>query len=766
MPRRRRPIRRLFLIVLVLCFSAALAVAAVYLMHLDQTVQQRFAAVKWVLPAQVYAAPMELYPGKDDSGNELVSQLGRLGYSNVSALSGPGTFSGGSDVMAVETRPFTFWDGHQDAQKVLLRFSHDKIASITDLDSGKPVSILRFDPQLIGSIYPGNGGQDRVLVRLDQVPPLLPKTLVLVEDRDFYSNFGISIRGIVRAAVADVMARRLVQGASTLTQQLVKNLFLTDKRTFSRKIREALMAILLERHVSKDQILEAYMNEVYLGQDGQRSIRGFGLASQFYFNKPLTELQPYQIALLVGMVKGPSYYNPRTNPKNAMARRDLILGMMHDAGYLTERQLRAQLAEPLGVDDGGGSGPNRYPAFLGLVRNQIEGQYSEKDLSLEGLRVFTTLNTEVQHQLDRHLVDGLNDIEKAKHLKPGTLEGAGVVTSVNSGEVLGMVGGRRVHFDGFNRALDIRRQIGSTAKPFLYLTALEDPSRFNVATLLPNQPIDVQLPNGTVWKPHNFERYNYGAPVPMYVALAKSMNVPTVSLGLQVGVKAVVKTFHDAGFSDVPDLPSIFLGSIDMSPFQVAQVYSTIAGGGFYTPLQSVTAVMTPDGKLLNHYPIKVRRTLPAGPTFITTWLMENVLRFGTAQWAQSVFPKGTVLAGKTGTTNGLRDSWFSGFGSNLLSVIWVGKDDDGRTDLVGATGALKIWAPLMRDLHVKSLDPSMPTDVVEESIDPSTGLKADAGCSDAVTLPFMKGFAPQQYAPCANASKSILPEWLRTMFQ
>lgn len=751
---------------LVLCFSAALAVAAVYLEHLDHVVQQRFAAVKWVLPAQVYAAPLELYPGKDDSGNELAGQLGRLGYSDVSALSGPGTFSGGSDVMAIETRPFTFWDGHQDAQKVLLRFSQDQIASMTDLGSGKPVSVLRFDPQLIGSIYPGHSGQDRILVRLDQVPPLLPKTLVLVEDRDFYSNFGISIRGIVRAAVADLTARRIVQGASTLTQQLVKNLFLSDKRTFSRKIREALMSILLERHVSKDQILEAYLNEAYLGQDGPRSIHGFGLAAQFYFNKPVAELRPYQIALLVGMVKGPSYYNPFRNPQRAMARRDLVLGMMHEAGDLNDAQYRAQLAEPLGVDRSGTGGPNRFPAFVDLVKQQIQGQYSEKDLSLEGLRIFTTLNPEVQHQLDRHLVDGLDDIEKARHLKPGTLEGAGVVTSVNSGEVLGMVGGRAVHFDGFNRALDSERQIGSMAKPFLYLTALEDPSRFNAATLLPNQPIDVQLPNGTVWKPHNYERDNFGAPVPMYVALAKSMNVPTVSLGLQVGAKQVVKTFADAGFDKAPDLPSIFLGAVNMSPFEVAQVYSTIAGGGFYTPLQSVTAVMTPDGKLLNHYPIKVRRTLPAGPTFITTWLMENVLRFGTARWAQSVFPKGTILAGKTGTTNGLRDSWFTGFGSNLLSVIWVGKDDDGRTDLVGATGALKIWAPLMRDLHVKSLDPAMPADVVQEAIDPSTGLKADAGCGGAVTIPFIKGYAPQQYAPCANATKSILPDWLRTMFQ
>lgn len=762
---RRKSPRKALLTGLVLGGSALLLVFALYLVHLDHSVQRRFASVQWVLPAQVYAAPLEIYPGDRMSLKQLRGQLQRIGYSSVSALSSAGSYAAGQGVLAIQTRPFIFWDGPQASMKLMVYASHGTITSIRNLETRGNVPLVRFDPQLIGSIYPSQNGQDRILVRLDEVPPLLPKTLVLVEDRDFYTNIGISFRGIARAALADIAAGHIVQGASTLTQQLVKNLFLTNKRTFSRKIKEALMAILLERHVTKNQILEAYLNEVYMGQDGPRAIRGFALASQFYFNKPLKELQPFQIATLVAIVKGPSYYNPRRHPKRVLARRNLVLGMLRAADYLTPEQTRTQLAEPLGISNRQSGGSVRYPAFVDLVQRQLSKQYSQKDLSLEGLRVFTTLVPSVQKALDEHISKGLDSIEDTRHLKHDTLEAAGVVTSVGNGEVLALSGGRDAYFHGFNRALDAKRQIGSLAKPFLYLTAFEDPSNYNPATLLPNQPISLKMPSGKIWSPHNFERYNYGAPVPAYIALAKSMNVPTVSLGLQVGVDKVVKTFAEAGFDDVPHLPSIFLGAINMSPLDVAQVYSTIAGGGFRTPLKAIRDVVAQNGKPLNRYPLKVKQTLPAGPVFLTTWLMENVIRFGTGRWAQTVLPNDAVVAGKTGTTDGNRDSWFAGFDANKLAVIWVGRDDNKSTPLQGATGALRIWAPLMKDLQVQSIDTTLPPGVTQELIDPGSGLKADKGCDGAVMMPFLKGYEPEQYAPCADASNSSLPHWLQTIF-
>lgn len=765
MARSKSPLKRRLWIGLVVVACIVLALASLELLRLDRSVQRRFADVRWVLPAQVYAAPLELYPGLALSKTVLDAQLDQLGYRQVDALSGPGSYVPRSGGVDIATRPFTFWDGPQPAAKMAVTVAGDTISALRNLDTGKSAPLLRLDPQLIGSIYPSHGGEDRILVKLDQVPPLLPKTLILVEDRDFYDNIGISFRGIFRAAAADLLAGHIVQGASTLTQQLIKNLFLTDQRTFSRKIKEALMAVLLERHVSKDQILQAYLNEVYLGQDGPRAIHGFGLASKFYFNKPLNELQPHEIAMLVAIVKGPSYYNPWRAPQRVLARRNLVLHMMADAGDLDASQLASELAAPLGITDNGSGGAVRYPAFIDLVKSQLQGQYDEDDLTREGLRIFTTLDTRVQRQLEQHINNGLNDIEKSHGIPANTLQSAGVVTSVGTGEVLAMVGGRNSRFDGFNRALDSQRPIGSMAKPFLYLTALERPEKFNVGTVLPDQPINLKLPNGTVWSPHNFDNKLHG-PMPMYLALARSENLPTVNLGLQVGTEAVRETFKKAGFDGAPALPSMFLGAVNMSPFQVAQVYSTLAGGGYLTPLQSIRDVLTQDGKPLKRYPLKIRQTLPEGPVWLTTWLMENVLRIGTARWAQSVLPAGTLLAGKTGTTDQFRDSWFAGFGSDRVAVIWVGRDDNKPTHLEGASGALRIWAPLMRDLHARSLDATPPASIELQSIDPATDLRADSGCSDAVTLPFLHGYAPTQYAPCANGSQSSPLDWFRKLFQ
>lgn len=765
MARKFYSVKRRFWIALIVTLCVALAVFSLYLLRLDRSVQERFASVRWVLPAQVYAAPLEIYPGLTLSAAELDDQLNQLGYRQVTQLAGTGSYVPGKRDIDIDTRPFTFWDGPQAPIGIKVRISGGTISSIHDIDGGKTLPLVRFDPQLIGSIYPSHGGQDRIMVKLDQVPPLLPKTLILVEDRDFYSNIGISFRGIFRAAAADLLAGHIVQGASTLTQQLVKNLFLSDRRSFARKIKEALMSILLERHVSKDQILQAYLNEVYLGQEGPRAIHGFGLASKFYFNKPLAELQPHEVAMLVAIVKGPSYYNPRRSPKRVLARRNLVLRMMQRVGYLTPTQAAHEIQAPLDVTAVDTGGAVRYPAFIDLVKKQLQGQYSEQDLTLEGLRVFTTLDTRVQQQLEKHITQGLPKIERNHGIKQGTLQAAGVVTSVNNGEVLGVVGGRDSRYDGFNRALDSERQIGSMAKPFLYLAALEQPQRFNLGTLLQDQPIAIKLPNGTTWKPHNFEK-TFGPPVPMYMALAKSMNVPSVNLGMQVGVENVQQTFTQTGFDKAPALPSIFLGAVDMSPLEVAQAYSTIAGGGYLTPLQAIRAVTTAAGKPLQRYTLKIRQTLPAGPVYLVTWAMENVLRIGTGRWAQTVLPAGTILAGKTGTTDDFRDSWFAGFGANRVAVIWVGRDDNKSTQLQGASGALRIWAPLMRDLHAKSLDPTPPSSIALESIDPGSDLRADNGCPDAVTLPFIKGDAPTQYAPCANGSQSSPMDWFRKLFK
>jgi penicillin-binding protein 1B len=764
----RSPVFLWLMVGLGLALSVGLLFFTLFLVKLDGEVRSKFAGVRWVLPAQVYAAPLEVYPGATLHLEQLRHELDRLGYRAADDLTGPGTYIAGKDSLRIDARAFAFWDAAQPEQRVEVRGDDNGISGLRVMGSDQALDLLRLDPMLIGSIYPSHGGEDRVLVKLSDVPPLLPQTLLLVEDRDFYNHGGVSLRGILRAAFANVRAGHPVQGASTITQQLIKNLFLSNERTLKRKITEASMAVLLERHVSKDEILEAYLNEVDLGQDGPRAVHGFGLASQFYFSKPLNELEPHEIAMLVAIVKGPTQYNPRRAVKLVTDRRNLVLKLMAEAGDITPDEYQSAIQKPLGVTSGPGSGAARYPAFVDLVRRQLAGLYQEQDLTSEGLRIFTTLDPRVQEALETRITADVPELEKSRRMAEGTLEGAGVVTSVEGGEVLAAVGGRDARYAGFNRAIDTRRPIGSLAKPFTYLTALEQPDKFNLQTPLDDALIDVPLPNGQVWSPKNYDRQQHGA-VPLYMALAKSYNLATVHLGLDVGIEAVRKTFAAAGFDDVPPVPSIFLGAVDMSPLDVAQIYSTLAASGYRTPLLAIRAVLTQDGKPLSRYAFKLEHTLPEGPVYLTAWAMRKVIELGTAHWATTVLPAGQIYAGKTGTTEDLRDSWFAGFGSDRVAVIWVGRDDNKPTGFEGATGALRVWGKLMHDLDAKGIEPLPPAEVQELPTDPESGLLADAGCPAAINVPYLQGSAPQQYAPCANQSKSNPqnpPNWLQRIFQ
>jgi penicillin-binding protein 1B len=755
---------RSVLIVLVLAISAGLVVFAGYLLHLDREVQASFAGVRWVLPAQVYAAPLEIYAGAPLDAAALRHELERVGYRPSPQLAGAGTYSAAGDRIEVDIRPFSFWDGMRPEKQLAIRTAGNTIADIQSLDSSAHDPIVRLDPLLIGSIYPARGGEDRVLVKLAEVPPLLTQTLLLVEDRGFYEHIGISFRGIARALIADMQPGAHLQGASTITQQLIRNLFLNNRQTLHRKVREMMMAILLERHVSKDEILEAYLNEVELGHDGSRAVHGFGLASFFYFNKPLPELRPDELAMLVAMCKGSSYYNPRKNPDVVIERRNLVLNMMGEAGLITRQEQQLALARPLGISGLGGAAVS-YPAFIDLVRRQLQTEYQEADLTSEGLRIFTTLNPRVQEALEKRIDADLPDIEKAHRLKPETLEAAAVVTSVTGGEIEAISGGRDGRYAGFNRALDSRRQIGSLAKPLIYLTALEQSERYTLTTVLHDQPIDLKLPTGQVWSPHNYDSQLHGD-MPLYLALAKSLNLPTLAMALTLGTGPVIKTYADAGFDGAPNLPSMFLGAVDMAPLDVAQVYSTLAAGGYRTPLMTIREVQNRDGQPVKRYRFEVKQMLPEGPVYLVTWAMQRVIELGTARWATSVLPPGQVFAGKTGTTDDLRDSWFAGFGGDKVAVVWVGRDDNKPTGLEGATGALRIWGRLMRDLDAKGIAPVPPPEIETVLIDPLSGLLADAGCPETIQVPYLKDSWPKQYAPCANAAKSPPTNWFKSIFQ
>jgi penicillin-binding protein 1B len=752
--------RRALLIAAVAGASLGLLAFTTWLLALDRQVRTRFAGARWALPAQVYATPTLLYPGAPLSRKDFTGELERLGYRLGQRAGGPGSYAVQRRRVEVHTRPFMFWDGLQAPARLVVDFDDRRVAEIYDPEARVGRTLWRLDPLLIGSIYP-KAGEDRVLVRLAEVPPLLPAALIHVEDRSFESHFGLDPRAIVRASWANLRAGRAVQGGSTITQQLVRNFFLTLERSWTRKINEAFMALLLEAHYSKPEILEAYLNEVHLGQDGGRAIHGFGLASQFYFKKPLPELQPQEIALLIALVKGPSYYNPRRNPERARERRDLVLGMLAGAGLLEAEEYQAAVKRPLGVvGDGGGNAAATYPAFVDLVKRQLVGHYPEQDLTHEGLRIFTTLDPRAQEALEKRLMQGLPALEKGRRMKPGTLEGAGVITSVEDGKVLALVGGREVRYPGFNRALDARRPIGSLAKPFVYLAALMQPQRYNLATTLQDEPVEIESPPGTPWAPQNYDRQAHG-PVPLFTALAQSYNLATVHLGLEVGVSNVREILRAAGMlDDPPALPSLLLGAVELAPLEVAQLYGTLAASGYLTPLLAIREVTTADGQPLTRYPLRVRQALPEAPVFLLNWALEQVVESGTATSARTHVPPDVRLAGKTGTTDDLRDSWFAGYGADRVAVIWIGRDDNQPAGLTGASGALQIWAPLMRDLAVKSFSPDPPPGIETVLADPATGLRADGNCAGAVALPYVEGHVPQDYSPCAGWRSPF--DWFR----
>lgn len=764
--RKKSWLRRLWPYGLLLA-CIGLAVLAVYSVFLDFKVRDRFEGTRWTLPAKVYAQPLELYVGEALSQKQLLATLNRQGYRRGDTLGGPGGYRQSGSSVDIHTRSFKFWDGDQEAQKIRVSFSGDNVRSMERLEGDDDIALMRLDPMLIGSIYPAQG-EDRILIKLGDVPPMLPAGLIVVEDRQFLDHHGVSPKAILRAALANARAGRVVQGGSTITQQLVKNFYLSNQQTLIRKGNEAIMAVLLDAHYSKEAILEAYLNEVYLGQDGGRAIHGFGLASYFYFKKPLEELQPQEVALLVGMVKGPSYYNPRRHPERAESRRNLVLDMFNGAGFIDDKQTTLAKGKSLGVEDEASRGTTQYPAFIDLVRRQLQGQYRDEDLTEEGLRIFTTLDPQVQSAVEERVSKGVADLEKSRNLKDGKLQSAAVVTSAEGGRVLGLVGGRDTRFSGFNRALDARRPIGSLMKPVVYLTALDQPSRYNVLTPIDDGPLNVKLPNGDVWRPQNFDHRSHGQ-VPLYQGLVHSYNLATSRLALEVGIPEVIKTLKKLGYNGDPiPVPSLALGAVDMSPLEVAQIYNTLAAGGFYTPLLSIRAVTTREGEQLSRYPLQIRRAVDDQSLYLLNWIMQKVVRDGTAQSAYYTIPKRLSVAGKTGTTDGLRDSWFAGYAQNRVAVVWVGRDDNTKGAFTGSSGALQLWARIMRDMEPNSFDPLKPEGVKTVPLllgqDPGEaaqaeeaggmfGLSSRRDCESAVAVPFMSGYIPDSVAPCESAA-------------
>jgi penicillin-binding protein 1B len=734
----------------------AVMAAVGYVLWVDHRVTQTFRGWNWELPARVYARAMELYEGAATGKQQVEDELRRLGYRQVSRLDGSGQFVSGDGEVQLHTRGFSFWDGREAPQRCRIRFKGGVIAAITTVPGNTSVSLLRLEPAQIARIYPTHN-EDRILVRLGEVPRGLVDALIATEDRRFYQHAGVDPIAIARAMIANLRHWRWEQGGSTLTQQLIKNYHLGHERTLVRKVPEMAMALSLERHYTKDQILEAYLNEIFLGQDGKRSIHGFGLAAEFYFGRPLGELELPELAMLVGLAKGASAYDPRRSPERALARRNLVLKLMAEQGKLDKDAAERAMQAPLTVIPKPLFKGTRYPAFLDLVRRQLRQDYRDEDLQREGLQIFTTLDPTLQSIAEQSVTEQIAALEKAYPKQRGHLQAAVVVSHQQTGEVRAVVGDRSPGYTGFNRALDARRPVGSLLKPAVYLAALQHPDRYTVNTIVPDEPISVQLA-GKTWTPGNYDGEAHG-PVQIQDALAHSYNLATVQLGMDIGVPAVIDVLKALGIDQaLPPYPSLLLGAADLSPLDVARMYQTIATRGFRTPLRAIREVTTRDGKRLRRYELKTRAAIDPRVVYLITHLLTEVTRHGTgASLARWLGPE-RIVAGKTGTTNDLRDSWFAGFGEDLNAVSWIGRDDNAPVRLTGAQGAMRIWGQLMANAGVQSLLPDAPEGIEWRWVDIETGAITSDGCPGSRSMPFISPAPVAATLPCPSLTPG-LPE-------
>lgn len=663
-----------------------------YAIYLDGKIRAKMDGKTWELPAEVYARIESISIDDNLTLEQVKTALLDNGYRQVSQIATPGDFKIEDDTLVMLRRAFAFPET-PEAQRVLrLRFTQDKLSHIEDLVQGKLVESFRLDPKLIAMLH-SDSDEERQALRLQQYPYFLIQALLLTEDKRFYQHDGISPMGIARALMANYQAGRTVQGASTLTQQLVKNIFLSSEKSLSRKVNEALMSLILDYRYDKNRILETYLNEIYLGQNGSYQVHGFALASQFYFGRPIQEITPSQMALLVGMVKGPSLYNPWRSPQAAMDRRNVVLKLLEENGAITSDEYQFLVKQPLGVKEKG-SIYRQQPAFMQVLNQDLKNELGENKVAqLSGAKIFTTLDRKQQRSAEQAVINGLEELEATdKRIKD--LQSAIVVAEYKTGKVRAVVGDRLTQFAGFNRALQSRRQIGSLVKPSIYAIALSDPKNFRLNTPINNKPITIQVKGSAPWTPKNYDK-RFSGSVMLMDALVRSLNIPTVNIGMKVGLKKVIAKQKEMGWDnvDIPSYPSMLLGAYSISPYDVTKSYQVLANSGLKTPLTTIESITAFDGSQIYQRDIEEvsEQVLPPEAAIQTLYAMQQVVERGTARSLQNEFAH-LKLAGKTGTTNNARDTWFVGVDGENVTTVWLGKDNNSDTYLTGSSGALYVY--------------------------------------------------------------------------
>jgi len=759
------------------CTLALMIVFALFAYSVDEELREKFENPRWKLPSHIYSDSMWIYPGRLLSTSGLIERLKQLNYQETTdEPTRPGEYRLTPNEVLIYQKKFEYPGETVAARLVRVSLGGEAIVQLFDITNKTPLDVLRIEPMKIGSIFP-QFQIERRIIPYDELPASLVWSVVAIEDSSFFDHHGINFRGIARAFFKGLAQFEFSEGGSSITQQLVKNLYLKPEHTFRRKLIEAAMALTLEMHYPKEKIFEVYINEIYFGQLGGVSICGVGEAANFYFGKRGEDLSLSEAALLAGLIRSPAVYNPRNKDavERARNRRDYILDRLADnpraKRELGVEELDLELAKNQEVQDSVIkiyiSPESIGPYFIMFLTEQLRKAYGEEVLQSQGLRIFTTLDVTTQLMAEQAVREALEELEtnnvKLRAEDDNKLQAAMVVLEPSTGAVRAMVGGRSFRQTQLNRAVQMRRQVGSVFKPVVYTAAFlrayhDRDFHFSGATMLKDEPWFLEVAGQPPWKPGNSDRKFEGG-ITVRRALEGSRNVPTARLAVEIGIDRVLETAKllldlegtpDQGENGkgpkLPAVPSLALGVAEMSPMDVATMFGTIANEGQYNEPITIRDVVDREGNVLQKARLKTKQKLPPEVAYQVTSLLEGVVDYGTAQnvrrWGLKI-----PCAGKTGTTDDKKDAWFVGYTPQILAAVWVGFDRERRVGLYGAQAALPIWLKFMiaftRDGAGEPFEP--PPGIVFRNICQETGLLAHAESRKIRREAFLEGTEPRE---------------------
>jgi penicillin-binding protein 1B len=725
--------------------------------YLSAHIEQRFSARRWSVPSKVFSDTTLLYPGQRVNSNLMKNKLIALGYRKVARRPAQkGELQISPEAITVFLNDLnTPWNNRR-GYPVRIAIADNIIESIIGTEDSREIPILELEPEEI-SLFFGSERERRQLISIQEVPGHLIHAVLAAEDSRFYQHPGIDFRGIFRALLTNLRHGSIRQGGSTLTQQLAKNYFLTPTRTLTRKLKEVLISVIIEFKYEKEEILEIYLNEIYLGQKGPVAINGVGEASYFYFGKSVKELSRSEAAIIAGLIKAPNHYSPYKDKERCLTRRNVVLTAMHKKGWLSRENLQADLKVPVKTVGFTVHG-KKAPYFVDFLEQQLKVLYRPEDLTSLGLSLYTTLDSQVQAAAENALKKGLERLERIKpELRRDDsarkLQGAVLVMQPGTGYILAMVGGRSYAASQFNRIAQARRQPGSAFKPFVYLSSLD---KFSPADMLSNQPQTYTV-NDKIWEPQNFEPVTKYT-VSMSTALSMSYNLATVDLAMRTGLDQVVATAEKFDFSTpLKPYPSLALGAFEVIPIELARGYCVFAANGVLPYPLSLKGVVDEAGNTLEQKHLQIERLISPQKAFMMNFMLQGVVTEGTAR---SLKRRGIdwPAAGKTGTTNDFRDAWFVGYTPDILALVWVGFDNGDPIHATGSSAALPIWAELMNSVpqYISGAGFKVPPGVEKQRVCDVTGLLAiENACPQPQEEYFLAEKVPTEQ--CALHGKSGL---------